>query len=180
MEQKDTVAVHNKTFRLIIPPAEIERKLQEGAKWLATKKLDHPLFIIVLDGAFMFGADFIRQFNTPVEMQFIKYTSYDGTESKGEIHEKIGLTNAVNNRHVVILEDIIDTGLTVKHLSNVLQPYNLKSLTIITLLQKPSKLKHEINVDYACFTITDEFVIGYGLDLDGIGRNLNGIYQLAD
>ncbi len=137
-----------------------------------------PLFIGVLDGAFIFAADLIRAADIPCEIAFVKLNSYSGTTSSGSVKETIGLNKPVEGRHVVIIEDIVDTGRTLKAFTELLQQKQPASLSIASLLLKPDALQFPLPVDYLGFKIPDKFVVGYGLDYEGGGRELKGIYQL--
>ena len=137
--------------------------------------------IAILNGAFMFAADIFRQFvNMNCELEFVKLASYQGTASTGTITEMIGLEKDLANKHIIILEDIIDTGKTLHHFIETLNSKNVASIKICALLQKPDALQYDIKTDYLCFNIPNKFVVGYGLDYDGLGRNLPEILQLAD
>lgn len=138
----------------------------------------NPLFICVLNGAFMFASDLLKKINIPCEIGFIRVSSYEGLQSTGIIKEIVGLTESVANRHVVVLEDIVDTGLTVSRLIAQFKNLGAKSVEVATLLQKPEALEHDVKVKYACIEIPNKFVIGFGLDLDGQARNLPEIYQI--
>lgn len=133
--------------------------------------------IAILNGSFIFSADLIRQISVPVEIEFIKISSYSGTSSLGEIKQTIGLNKSLEGKNILVVEDIIDSGLTLSHIIDELKLTKIKSVSIASLLVKPNSLKHPVKIDYTGFEIGDEFVVGYGLDFDGLGRNLKGIYQ---
>ena len=137
-----------------------------------------PVFLAVLNGSFIFAADLLREINVPCEISFIKLASYEGTTTTGNIREIIGLNIDITGRPVIIVEDIVDTGLTMAHMLETLKPHNPESIEICTLLLKPSKLQVKLDIRYCCKQIPDDFVVGYGLDYDGFGRNTKDIYTL--
>lgn len=136
----------------------------------------NPVFLSVLNGSFMFTSDLMKSFLAPCEISFIKLASYEGTESTGEVKTIIGLNHYIKNRPVIIIEDIVDTGTTVKKILELVWQYEPESVKIMTLLFKPDALKENMEIDYVGFEIENKFVVGYGLDYDGYGRNLNQIY----
>jgi hypoxanthine phosphoribosyltransferase len=135
------------------------------------------LFIAILNGAFIFAADLFKHITLEAEICFIKLASYKGVKSTGKVITAIGLDVDLYNRHLVIIEDIVDTGKTLAQFLPQLQHHHPASLKIASLLYKPDAMKHSIKIDYLGFTIPDKFVIGYGLDYDGLGRNIKEIYQ---
>ena len=137
-----------------------------------------PLFIVVLNGAFVFAADLLKNCKFELEICFVKVTSYEGTESTGKIKQIIGLDQDITNRHIIIIEDIIDTGHTIEKLVADFQLKNPASIKIASLLLKPGAYKKNIPIDYVAIEIENKFVVGYGLDYNQIGRNINGIYIL--
>ena len=138
-----------------------------------------PLFIAILNGAFIFAADLFKQINIEAEISFIKLASYKGIKSTGKVITAIGLDVDLHRRDVIIVEDIVDTGKTLFQFLPQLQHQHPASLKIASLLHKPDALLHPIKIDYLGFTIPNKFVIGYGLDYDGLGRNIKEIYQLV-
>jgi hypoxanthine phosphoribosyltransferase len=136
-----------------------------------------PLFICVLNGAFMFASDLIKHLRFFPEITFVKFASYDGMASSGNIRQLIGLNEELEGRDIVIVEDIIDSGLTMNHIIKEIKSRNPKSLKIATLLFKPDSFKADFTIDYICFHIPNKFVVGYGMDYDGYGRNLPDIYE---
>lgn len=174
------IQIHDKTFKPYISAEEIAQKIKELA--LAIEK-DYagktPLFIAILNGSFMFSADMFKALNMPAEICFIKLASYKGTKSSGHVITSIGLDIDLFQRDVIILEDIIDTGKTMHEFLPQLLHQQPASLKICALLHKPDATKYPITVDYGGFTIPDKFVVGYGLDYDGLGRNIKEIYQLV-
>ena len=173
------IHVLDKSFVPFISSDTIHQKVKDLAAQL---KKDYegkkPLFIAILNGSFIFASDLFKQLDFEAEICFIKLASYKGTKSTGHVITSIGLDTDINQRHIIILEDIIDTG---KTLHNFLpQTYNQQpaSLKIAVLLHKPDATVFEVKIDYCCFSIPDKFVVGYGLDYDGFGRNLPEIFQL--
>lgn len=174
-----TIQVLDKTFEPYLKEAAIQEKITELAGQLnkdyAGKR---PLFLSVLNGSFLFTADLFKQITIEAEVSFIKLASYKGTSSTGNVITAIGLDINVKDRHVIILEDIIDTGKTLHHYLPQLESMQPASVKIAVLLDKKEALQYPVKVDYACFEIPNKFVVGYGLDYDGLGRNSKDIYQL--
>jgi hypoxanthine phosphoribosyltransferase len=175
------VSIGNRTFELFISNEQINHRIQEMASLLNQKYQGlSPVFISILNGSFMFTGDLLKKINIPCQLTFVKLASYSGISSSGQVKELVGLAEDIGDRHIVILEDIVDTGLTVRSIIDQLHTRRPASISVVTLLQKPDCLKVDIEVDYAGFSIPDKFVVGYGLDLDGYGRNLPDIYQLSN
>lgn len=173
------IKVHDKEFIPYISAATIQEKIVELAAQLKTDYSDKkPLFIAILNGSFMFASDLFKELDIEAEICFIKLASYKGTKSTGQVITAIGLDMDITNRHVIILEDIIDTGKTLHSFLPQLHNQQPTSLKIAVLLDKPEPRKFDVPVDYACFTIPNRFVLGFGLDYDGFGRNIREIYQL--
>ena len=174
-----TIQVLDKTFEPYLKEAEIQEKITELAGQLnqdyAGKR---PLFLSVLNGSFLFTADLFKQITIEAEVSFIKLASYKGTNSTGNVITAIGLDINVKDRHIIILEDIIDTGKTLHHYLPQLESMQPASVKIAVLLNKKDALLYPVQIDYACFEIPNKFVVGYGLDYDGLGRNSKDIYQL--
>jgi hypoxanthine phosphoribosyltransferase len=174
-----TIQVLDKTFEPYLKEAAIQEKITELALQLnkdyAGKR---PLFLSVLNGSFLFTADLFKQITIEAEVSFIKLASYKGTSSTGNVITAIGLDINVKDRHIIILEDIIDTGKTLHHYLPQLESMQPASVKIAVLLNKKEALQYPVKVDYACFEIPNKFVVGYGLDYDGLGRNSKDIYQL--
>lgn len=139
----------------------------------------NPIFIAVLNGAFIFMADLARYVSIPSEITFVKVKSYEQLQSTGEHRQFIGLEVPIRERHIIIVEDIVDSGNTIRYLLQQLEAEDPKSVSIATLLFKPEALRHSIEIDYVGFRIPNDFVVGYGLDYDGLGRNLPDIYKIA-
>lgn len=174
-----TIQVLNKTFEPYLKEAAIQEKITELAGQL-NKDYEgkRPLFLSILNGSFLFTADLFKQITIEAEVSFIKLASYKGTSSTGNVITAIGLDTNVKDRHIVILEDIIDTGKTLHHYLPQLDSMQPASVKIAVLLNKKEALQYPVKVDYACFDIPNKFVVGYGLDYDGLGRNSKDIYQL--
>ncbi len=181
MSFKTTIEVHGEAFDLLISPAAIAERVKTLSQAINHEYRDRqPVFLVVLNGAFMFAADLLKCIDVSCEISFIKLASYEQKASTGSIKEIIGLTEDLSNRHVVIVEDIVDTGLTIHQLIRQLQQRNVASLKIATLLYKPEAMQVPVPLDYTGFAIPNRFVIGYGLDYNGQARNIDGIYVLAE
>ena len=137
-----------------------------------------PVFIPVLNGAFFFASDLIRQSGITCEVSFVRVSSYAGTQSSGTIKNLIGINSDISGKKVIIVEDIVDTGETLVYLLNEISKHNPSEIKVASLLLKPSALKHDVKIDYLGFEVPDDFLVGYGLDYDGLGRNLSDIYSL--
>ena len=177
----DTIRLHDKTFKPYITAEEIDLAVKRIA---AEIERDHagakPLFIAILNGSFMFASDLFKALRMPAEICFIKLASYKGTKSTGHVITSIGLDDDVFGRDVIIIEDIVDTGKTLSQFLPQLEHQQPKSLKICSLLHKKETTVYPLEISYLGFTIPDRFVVGYGLDYDGLGRNIGEIYQLAD
>ncbi len=174
-----TITVHDKEFVPFIAEETIINKVNElAAKLNRDYEGKKPLFIAVLNGSFMFAADLFKAVTIEAEICFIKLASYKGTQSTGNVITAIGLDVAVTGRHVIILEDIIDTGKTLHTFLPQLENQRPLSLKVAVLLHKPDAQTFPVNIDYICITIPNKFVLGYGLDYDGLGRNIKEIYQI--
>ena len=177
----ETVKIKDRSFAVSIPEEEIkERVAALGAKISADLAGEQPLFLAVLNGSFVFAADLLRAVSVPCEISFVRMASYQGTSSTGKVRQLIGLNESIEGRTVVIVEDIIDSGLTMKELLLLLENYNPKRVLISALLVKPGNLKVDLDIPYCCFEIPNDFIVGYGLDYDGEGRNLRHIYTVED
>lgn len=178
---KDIVKIKDRTFKQYLSEAEILAKVKAVAA-----RINHdmegktPIFLAVLNGAFVFAADLLREITIPCEISFVKLSSYQGTVSTGVINEVIGVNQDLGGRHVIILEDIVDTGLTMIRMKETLAALHPASISICSLLVKPGKLKGAIDVDYTAMEIPDDFIVGYGLDYCDEGRNLRDIYVVDE
>jgi len=175
------IKVKDKEFVPYLTSESIQKRIDELAKVInAEYEGKDPLFIGVLNGAFMFASDLLQKVNCSCQITFVKMASYQGTTSTGSVKELLGLRESIEGKHVIILEDIVDTGLTMSKAIADLSKQNPASLEIATLLLKPDSLTIDLEVKYVGFEIPDKFVVGYGLDYDGYGRNLQDIYQLKN
>ncbi|MCY7422575.1 MAG: hypoxanthine phosphoribosyltransferase [Chitinophagaceae bacterium] len=176
-----SIVVHNKTFIPYLSEKEIIEKVNALAAQLSEDYQDkRPLFISILNGSFMFSSDLFKRLTIEAEICFIKLASYKGTKSSGQVITAIGLDTDIAGRNIVILEDIIDTGKTMNHFLPQIYNQQPRSLKIAVLLHKPEASVYPLHIDYTCFTIPNKFVLGYGLDFDGLGRNLPELYQLQE
>ncbi|MCH4148491.1 MAG: hypoxanthine phosphoribosyltransferase [Prevotella sp.] len=174
------VKIKDKTFKTFIPETEIQQRVKAVAdKINRDMEGKNPLLLAVLNGSFIFAADLIRYITIPCEISFVKLASYEGTVSTGTIKEVIGVNEDLHGRNVVIVEDIVDTGATMKRMLETLGTREPASLHICTLLVKPGKLQVPLNIEYAAMEIPNDFIVGYGLDYDQQGRNLRDIYTLV-
>ncbi len=175
----DALKLHDKFFIPFIKAHEIEATVKKMAQdMVAELQGEQPLFIGILNGSFMFVADFVRQYNKPCEVSFVKLASYQGTATTGKVKELVGLQENIEGKTVVILEDIIDTGNTLEEIHQIFKDKKVKALKIATLFFKPDVFKKDLKIDYIGLSIPNKFIVGYGLDYDGLGRNLSDIYQL--
>lgn len=173
------ITLFGKTFIPFLSESEIQQKIAELAKQINTEyEGKKPLFLSILNGSFMFAADLFKNITIEAEICFIKLASYKGTQSTGHVITSIGLDSNVTERHIIILEDIVDTGKTLHTFLPQLVNQQPASLKIATLLHKPEATVYPLNIDYCCFSIPNKFVLGYGLDYDGYCRNTKEIYQL--
>lgn len=177
----DTVKIKDKSFRVSIPEAEIKQRVKALAEQMS-KDLEgkNPIFLAVLNGAFVFAADLMREMTIPCEISFVKLASYQGTTSTGKVKEVFGINEDLSGRTVVIVEDIVESGQTMKQMIESLGTRNPESVRICTLFFKPEKLKEDLNLDYVAFRIPDDFIVGYGLDYDGLGRELKDVYTIVE
>ena len=174
------VRLHNKDFELFITNDELDLDIDVVAESINRDYLDKcPIFLAVLNGAFIFASELFKKINIDCEISFVKMASYEGTASTGRMSKLIGLTDSVAGRHVVIIEDIVDTGHTLEHLFEMLGGQQPASVEVVTLLMKPDSYAKDIPVKYVAREIPNEFVVGFGLDYDGLGRNLPHIFTLA-
>jgi hypoxanthine phosphoribosyltransferase len=174
------IRLHDKTFELYITAASIEERVRSMANQINQDfALEKPLFIAILNGSFMFAADLFKHISIDAEICFIKMASYKGTKSSGQLVTAIGLDTDVYARHVVIIEDIVDTGNTLHEFLPQLQHQQPASLQVAALLHKPEATVYPIQVRYVGFSIPNQFVVGYGLDYNGLGRNRPDIYRLS-
>lgn len=174
------IQVRDKKFQPFLKADEIREQILRMAGEISTDyDGKRPLFIAILNGSFMFAADLFREISIEAEICFIKLASYKGTRSTGNVITSIGLDESIKGRHVVIIEDIIDTGKTLHAFLPQLIDQQPASLKIAALLNKPTAMVHPLEINYLGFSVPDKFLVGYGLDYDGLGRNISEIYQLT-
>ena len=177
----EIVRLHDLYFKPYISEIDIRNKINEIGKELSERfKGKCPLFINVLNGSFVFAADLLRACDINCEVSFIKIASYEGLSSSGKTQTIIGLTEEVKGRDIIILEDIVDSGRTLYRFLQQLKEQEPASITVVALLVKPDAAEFKVKLDYVGFEIPNAFVVGYGLDYNGLGRNLKGVYQLTE
>lgn len=175
-----TIRVHDKEFAPSIPAEEIMQQVRRVAEEINKDyEGQQPLFLVVLNGAFVFAADLMREISVPAEVSFVKLASYEGTSSTGTVREVIGLNTDITGRPIIIVEDIVESGITMAHMIETLKKQNPKSIDICTLLLKPEKLEVKLDIRYVAMEIPNDFILGYGLDYDGLGRGLKDIYTIV-
>lgn len=176
-----TVILNNKTFEVSISDTEISAIVDTIANNINATRIKDPIFIAVMNGAFLFAADVMRKITiSNAEISLIKLSSYSGTKTTGEVNELIGIGQNIKDRNVIVLEDIIDTGITLERIIALLEKENVATIKVATLLFKPKAYTKEIHIDFIGKSIPNDFVVGYGLDYDEIGRNLPHIYKLKE
>ena len=175
------IQIKDKSFTTFITEDKILKEVSRVADEINRDLAEtEPLFLSVLNGSFMFTADLMKRINFPCDISFVKLASYQGTSSSGKVKELVGLNENIEGRTVVIVEDIIDTGFTMKGLVETLRSKNPKDIRIATLLVKPDKLQVKLDIDYVAMNIPNDFIVGYGLDYDGKGRNYRDIYTVVN
>lgn len=175
------ITIKDKQFKLSIESRAIQEAVKKiGEQINRDMNGQNPLFICVLNGAFMFAADLMKTVDIPCEITFIKLSSYDGLYTTGSVKEVLGLSESVIGRNVVVVEDIVDTGITMEKIITSLKTKGASSIKVATFLQKPAALQRDIQIDYIAMKIPNDFIVGYGLDYDGYGRNLKDIYTVVD
>lgn len=177
----DIIQIKDKRFKTFIPEEKILKEVERVAAEISGDLKDkNPLFISVLNGSFMFTADLMKNLTMPCEISFVKLASYAGTSSTGKVKGLVGLNQDITGRTIVIVEDIVDTGLTMELLIKQLRMNNPKEIHIASLLVKPDKLKVKLDIEYVAMNIPNDFIVGYGLDYDGYGRNYRDIYTVIE
>ena len=175
------IQLHDLRFKPFLSAQEIQTAVEKMA---AQIQADHqaitPLFLGILNGSFMVTADLLKAYTAACEVSFVKLASYEGTSTTHEVKQLLGLNQDLKGRHVVVVEDIVDTGNTVVEIVNLLKDSGAASVKIATLFLKPEAYQKSIAIDYVALEIPNKFIVGYGLDYDGLGRNLPEVYQLAD
>ena len=175
----ESIQIKDKQFKKFIPHEKIKESIRKVASQL-NKDYEgkRPLFVAVLNGSFMFAGDLMKEIHFDCEITFVKVASYHGVSSTGSVTELIGLGENVEGRDIIIVEDIVDTGLTIENLLQVFSHKGCRSVRVATLLLKPEAYKKTHKIDYVCMEIGNDFIVGYGLDYDGLGRNLKDIYKI--
>ena len=175
------IQVKDKRFAVSIPSERIQAEVKRVAEQINKEyEGQSPIFLAVLNGSFVFAADLLREITLPCEVSFVRLASYQGVSTTGTIREIMGLNLDITGRPIIIVEDIVDTGLTMAHMLDTLKTHNPSSIDICTLLLKPGKLQVDLDIRYCCLQIPNDFIVGYGLDYDGFGRNTKDIYTLCD
>ncbi len=178
---QDEVIVYGKRFKVSMPAEKIEARVSEVARQisndLAGKEV---IFLGILNGSFMFASDLMKNISIPCKISFVKFSSYVGQKSTGNVRELIGLNEDIKGKSVVIIEDIVDTGNTMADLLEYLKKYEPAEVRISTLMYKPEICRKDLKIDYYGFSIPNDFIIGYGLDFDGLGRNYKDIYTIVN
>lgn len=168
-------------FREFISAEKVEQKVKALAAKVNEDYQDKtPLILPILNGSFIFASDLVKELNIPCRVSFVKVSSYSGTQSTGQLKTLLGLEESLFNQHILIVEDIVDTGLTLQKIIEELRGLGTKSVEVVALLRKKPAREKNIDVKYVGFDIDEEFVLGYGLDYDGFGRNTKEIYQAAN
>jgi hypoxanthine phosphoribosyltransferase len=181
MEARRIIQVHDKKFRLYLSEEEIQREVSRIAFEMNRDLAESdPIFLGILNGAFMFAADLYKQLDFPCQITFLKMASYSGTYSTGSVKQLIGIGQDLKDRVVVVLEDIVDSGVTLETIIRQLSGYQPREIRVATLLHKPDAAVTKVRLDYVGLEIPNDFILGYGLDYDGYGRNYREIYQLVD
>ncbi|RZJ65643.1 MAG: hypoxanthine phosphoribosyltransferase [Flavobacterium sp.] len=175
------IHLHDKRFEPFISAEEIDFAIAEMARHIEDDFQDEtPVFVGILNGAFMVVADLLKKYRFPCEVSFLKLSSYEGTSSQGEVKQLIGLNQNLEGRTVIVVEDIVDTGNTIEELKALFKAQNVAHFKIATLFLKPDAYKKDIKLDYVGIRIPNKFIVGYGLDYDGLGRNLPEVYQVVE
>lgn len=177
----DIVQIRDLRFKLILTPEEIAKRIKQIAQILNENFENQEVVAVsVLNGAFIFTADLLRELRFSVDCRFLRIQSYAGTRSSGTVHVANPEVLDLEDKHVVIVEDIVDTGRTMHQICEIVRQKKVKSLTVVTFLHKPDAMVVSAQIDYVAFVIENEFVVGYGLDYDGLGRQLPALYQLVN
>ena len=177
----DKVTLQDKTFKVMIPAEEIDNAIERVAQELNLRyKGRTPVFLGVLSGSFLFLSDLVRKIDFDSRLAFVKLSSYEGTQSTGEVKQHLGVDFDIEGQDIIIVEDIVETGHSMDHLLRYLQEKKPASVAICTLFFKPDKFLYDYPIDYKVFTIGNEFIVGYGLDYNQLGRNLKDIYVIDE
>lgn len=174
------IQVKDREFEIFLKEEDIQKEVKRVADEINRDYVGkEPLFLCILNGSFMFAADLLKNVTVPCNVSFVKVASYQGTDTTGKVKELMGLQESVDGRHVIIVEDIVDTGFTMRDVLDSLKEKNAASVQVCALLCKPDKLKVDINLKYLAMNIPNGFIVGYGLDYDGFGRNSRDIYKIV-
>lgn len=177
----ETIRIHDKEFVPSIPAEDILVQVRRVAQEINRDyEGQEPLFLVVLNGSFIFAADLMREITLAADVSFVKLASYQGTASSGTVREVIGLNTDITGRPIIIVEDIVESGLTMAHMIATLKRQNPKSIDICTLLLKPEKQEVQLDIKYVAMEIPNDFIVGYGLDYNEHGRNLKDIYTIKE
>ena len=175
-----TIQVKDREFEVFLKEEDIQKEIKRVAAEINRDYAGkQPLFLCILNGSFMFAADLLKDVNIPCNVSFVKVSSYQGTDTTGKVKELMGLQEDVEGRHIIIVEDIVDTGYTMRDVLDSLAEKKAASVQVCALLCKPDKLKVDINLKYLAMNIPNGFIVGYGLDYDGFGRNSRDIYKIV-
>jgi hypoxanthine phosphoribosyltransferase len=178
---KNRIKLKDKTFRVLISAEEIDKAVTRVAEQLNERYEGRtPIFLGVLNGSFLFLADLVRKVNFENQVAFVKISSYVGTESTGRVTQQLGIDFDIEGRDIVIVEDIVETGHSMTYLLDYIKSKNPASISICTLFFKPEKFLYDYDIDYTALSIGNEFIVGYGLDYDQLGRNLKDIYVIDE
>ena len=177
----DTISIEDKNFKISLKQEIIEARVGELCQQISKDYKDmNPIFLVILNGAFIFASDLAKGIDIQAEFCFLKLSSYNGLNSTNQVKSLIGFNQDISNRHIVVVEDIIDTGVTMESIKNQLEAKNPASVKLATLLHKPSAFQKDYPIDYIGFEIPNDFIVGYGLDYNEYGRNLKNIYTLIN
>ena len=179
----EKIRLNDRTFKVMIPAEQIDAAVAKVAEKLNKDYADAkrpPIFVGVLCGAFVFLSDLVRKVQFTNEITFIQVSSYQGTQSTGNVHQKLGIDFDITGRDIILVEDIVETGHSIEYMVNYLQTLNPNSVEVCTLFYKPEKYQYNRQIKYVAMEIGNEFIVGYGLDYDQVGRNLKDIYVVED
>lgn len=177
----EKIKLQDKWFKVMIPAEEIDAAVERVAQQLNERYAGHtPIFLGVLSGSFLFLSDLVRKISFDSQLAFVKISSYNGTESTGNVQQQLGIDFDIEGRDIIIVEDIVETGHSMNYLLDYLKAKNPASISICTLFFKPDKFLYEYKIDYTALSIGNEFIVGYGLDYNQLGRNLKDIYVVDE
>lgn len=177
----EKIKLQDKTFRVMIPAEQIDKAIGDVAAQLNERYEGRtPVFLGVLSGSFLFLSDLVRKIDFDSRLAFVKLSSYEGTQSTGEVKQELGVDFDIEGQDIIIVEDIVETGHSMNHLLDYLQQKRPASIAISTLFYKPDKFLYDFPIDYKAFVIGNEFIVGYGLDYNQLGRNLKDIYVIDE